>query len=303
MKRLFDRLLRAFRREPTVPADEKDSSPSSSAADTGDNARPDLAAIAAALSRPALQLVRAESFARSHFGGTPDLPFDIEWPQWKGRPLSFLARLSMPEIQAALEIDWLPLEGALLFFYDLEEHPWGYDPADRGGAVVLYVPEPADVDYTVPAQLADLELQTFPRRAIAFRRIDVLPSWQHPEVESLALDGDEFDAWLARSTAPFGGAPMHQVDGYPAPVQGDDMEFVCQLASHGVRIGDPAVRADPQTSALAQGASQWRLLFQFDSDEDLGVSWGDAGCIYYWVKQEEAREGNFSSSWLVLQCH
>ena len=31
-------------------------------------------------------------------------------------------------------------------------------------------------------------------------------------------------------------------------------------------------------------------------------AWGDAGTIYYWVEEHRARAGDFSNTWLILQC-
>jgi uncharacterized protein YwqG len=39
-----------------------------------------------------------------------------------------------------------------------------------------------------------------------------------------------------------------------------------------------------------------------DSDDDLGVMWGDLGTLYFWVQESAARKGDFSNVWLVLQC-
>ena len=53
---------------------------------------------------------------------------------------------------------------------------------------------------------------------------------------------------------------------------------------------------------LAPGAKDWRLLLQFSSDDDLDVMWGDVGDLYFWVREQDARKGDFSNVWLVLQC-
>jgi len=102
--------------------------------------------------------------------------------------------------------------------------------------------------------------------------------------------------------AEFRGAPKHQVAGYPSPVQGDDMELECQLVTHGLYCGDPSGYQDPRAVSLRDGAKDWRLLFQFDSDDELDVMWGDAGTLYYWVEREAAARGDFSNAWLILQC-
>ena len=90
--------------------------------------------------------------------------------------------------------------------------------------------------------------------------------------------------------------------GYPRPVQGDHMELESQLASNGVYCGDSSGYESEEGELLAPGARDWRLLFQFSSDEDLGVMWGDDGNLYFWVKEQDAKAGDFSGVWLILQC-
>ncbi len=102
--------------------------------------------------------------------------------------------------------------------------------------------------------------------------------------------------------APFRGLPKHQVGGFPAVIQGDDMDLDCQLASSGLYCGDSSGYADPRAATLKAGAANWRLLFQFDTDDDLDIMWGDGGTIYFWVQEREARAGNFANAWLILQC-
>jgi uncharacterized protein YwqG len=39
-----------------------------------------------------------------------------------------------------------------------------------------------------------------------------------------------------------------------------------------------------------------------DTDNDIGVMWGDGGMLYFWVEEHEARDGNCGNAWLILQC-
>jgi uncharacterized protein YwqG len=249
----------------------------------------DVAALAAPLAVPAVHIVKTDAPSRSHFGGSPNLPPGIAWPERGGSKLGFLARLSLPEMHAAQRNEWLPDDGALLFFYDLDKQPWGFDPKDRGGWSVLFVPD-------LPAPVAHAH-------AAAFRRIDVLPSFDRDAVAALAFSTKESDLYAGMSEDRYGGEPRHQVGGYPAPIQGDGMELECQLASNGVYCGDETGFKDARAQSLAAGAAQWKLLLQMDSDEDLDVMWGDAGTIYYWVQADAARDGRFDNAWLILQCH
>src|SRR5262249_16673268 len=100
----------------------------------------------------------------------------------------------------------------------------------------------------------------------------------------------------------FQGHPKHQLLGLPSPVQGDQMELECQLASNGIYCGNPEGYATSRAKQLENGAGNWRLLFQMDSDDELGVLWGDGGMLYFWVEQAPAKRGDFSNVWLVLQC-
>ncbi|MBK8151429.1 MAG: DUF1963 domain-containing protein [Acidobacteria bacterium] len=260
----------------------------------------DLGAITTPLERAALHVVRSDTPTKSQLGGDPGLPTDIAWPHRGDARLRFLARLSLTELQATEATPWLPQSGALLFFYDDDEQPWGFDPVDRGGWAVLHVP---DISAETPSQASEPESSSLlPFSSVAFRQIRVLPSADRPEVHGMKFSGDEFDKYLELADRRFGGLPKHQMLGFPSPVQGDSMELECQLASNGVYCGNPEGYATERAKQLESGAQKWRLLFQLDSDDELGVMWGDAGLLYYWVEEAAARKGDFSNVWLVLQC-
>jgi uncharacterized protein YwqG len=258
-----------------------------------------IATLADALATPAVHLVAVDQPSKSYLGGSPRLPAGMAWPVWQGRPLGFLVRLSLSEVHRAHRIDWLPAEGALLFFYDVEEQPWGFDPKDRGSCVVLHT---ADLDEPVGPTQEDEADAYCPRRNLEPRRIAVFPSSERPEVAALSLSDEESEAYWEWMDSPFDGLPRHQVGGLPAPVQGDGMELECQLASHGLYCGDSSGYQDPKATALASGAQDWRLLLQLDTDDDAGIMWGDCGMLYFWVRAEEAASGDFRNPWLILQC-
>jgi len=262
----------------------------------------DVEALTAALSEPAVHIVTGESPTRSHFGGLASLPPDVAWPTHNGRRLEFLARLSLPELQRALPLSWLPESGALLFFYDLDEQPWGFDPKHRGQWAVLHVDDlaapqgPVDVD-------ADGSALPVPYRYIECQPIRTLPTSERGSIEQLNFDDDELEELQRLADLPFSGRPKHQIGGFPAPVQGDAMELECQLASHGIYCGDGSERRDPRARELAAGAQDWRLLLQLDTDDELELTWGDAGMVYFWIHEDAARKGRFSDAWVVLQCY
>ena len=180
----------------------------------------DVAALASPHAVPAVQVRLDDVPSRSHVGGRPNLPQGADWPTRNGVRLDFLARLSLAEIHDAAQMDWLPAIGALLFFYDLERQPWGYDPADRGSWAVLLVH-----DLEGAATAADPLPNAGPRipfRYAHFRPIQSLPSWERKSIESLGLSDAESEELMRLADQAFGDKPKHQIGGFPVPVQGDD---------------------------------------------------------------------------------
>lgn len=259
----------------------------------------DVAALVAPLAKPAVHLCLSDEPGRSHVGGQPRLPSGTRWPSNKGVPLGFLASLSLAEIHDTLSIDWLPRSGALLFFYDLKEQSSGSDPADKGWAV-LHVEdsdEPAPVQDIPPA-----DGPCIPFRWLSLHAITSLPTCEHDSLNPLLLTGAEFDELDRLKDLSFKDLPKHQLGGHPSPVQGDDMELEAQLASHGLFCGNGRGYADPRAAELRIGATDWRLLLQFDTDDELDVMWGDVGTLYFWIPEAAARAGDFDKTWLILQC-
>lgn len=254
---------------------------------------------AASIGTPALHARYTQETSSSFLGGTPELPEASTWPTGR-HPHSFLAQLDLAKIQAAQAIDWLPQTGKLLFFYDMECGAWGFDPDEYNCWKVEYVPEGVN---TVPAQAPE-NAEVFQKRCLNFSAIntysqedDILPPG-HTMGEDAYYDFMD----LVRGHD-FEGQPMHQISGKPYAIQNEDMETECALVSKGVNCG----RADDYQRGYAQllegQTAEWRLLFQMDTDEDAGWMWGDSGIVYFWVRESEARRGDFSNVWLVLQCY
>lgn len=258
------------------------------------------AVIAAMRSRaqPAVVLEQAEGRTVCRLGGYPRLPVATGWPDRKGRPLSFIAELDLGALRAVGGPDWLPSSGILHVFFDVEQEPWGFDPADRDGWKVLMtdasagaaLPRPPGLpgDRIVPVVLAGRSALTY------------------PTTERLTLPPDvaaafDFEAVYTFMDADLGDGPRHQVGGYPSPIQGDGMELEAQLASNGVYMGGSDSFSDAQIAALEPGAADWRLLLQIDSDDAAGIMWGDTGTLYVWVREQDARMGDFSRVWMIVQ--
>ena len=276
---------------PATPASGRDTAP---ARDVEDLTRP--------LARPAVGIVATDGEARSYFGGSPRLPVGVEWPSHGGAPLPFLARISLRELHAAHRIEWLPQDGALLFFYDTESFPCLGDEEGAGGWRVLAVP---DLDAPInPALTNDAPASSGVRhRRIAFECLATLPSTYRDETRALQFTSAERDAnWALRSGLFPRDEGKHWVGGWPNPIQGDDMELECQYVSHGLPAYGHNEEQAKRAEALKTGAADWRLLLQLDSDRAIDACWGDVGTIYFWIREEDARAGRFEKVLVDMAC-
>jgi uncharacterized protein YwqG len=138
------------------------------------------------------------------------------------------------------------------------------------------------------------------RVALAFRSMHSCPSWEREAVTTLGLSEDETEAYIELCHAPFGRQPHHQISGYPIPIQGDEMETEAQLASSGVYMGG-AKGGNAVPEDVANDARAWRLLLQLDSERQM--MWGDAGTLYFWIREVDAKAGRFDRVWAILQCY
>jgi uncharacterized protein YwqG len=256
------------------------------------------------LFKDAISVAKSDAVTKSYFGGRPPLSAHYAWPTRNGRPLAFLACIDCSELPRSADLDWLPSSGLLLFFYDLKDQPWGFDPKDRGGSATVYVPAAEVGDRsslaTPPVPLdADSVL---PQRHVAFHLTKFPPSWESPELKALGLKQAEMDRFMDQREALYGNKPHHQVGGFADPVQNPEMDEECQLVTQGLYCGDSSGYNDPRAAKLKEAAGEWSLLFQMDSDDDLHTMWGDAGMIYFWVRRSEARNLKFDNTWVILQC-
>lgn len=257
----------------------------------------------------------------SRIGGVPDLPKAVKWPRWSGsrlgpgfplhridfpeKGLHFIAQLNLKDLISFSTCKDLPPKGILYFFYDYDIQPWGYDPADHLGSRVIYVEDDAVSLSRYENQKLDVEFRSFPC-TVSFSR-----NWTIPDIRHLGAESEEEweEAWesieeLKRDLngiseeQPF--RAVHRLFGWPDVVQGD-MRLECQLVANGTYCG--STYPDPIPEAMKEGAQDWQLLLQIDTDEkNPGWMWGDCGRIYYWIHKDDLRDRRFENVRLILQC-
>ena len=82
------------------------------------------------------------------------------------------------------------------------------------------------------------------------------------------------------------------------PMNPEGMAILPWLLVEVRRDGTAQVSDETRTQA-----AQWRLLLQLDTDDSLGVMWGDSGRIYFWMREEDLRSRAFDRAWCILQCY
>jgi uncharacterized protein YwqG len=244
----------------------------------------------------------ALAIGQSRIGGIPDIPHDSEWPSNKNEPLSFVAQINLSELKAYEATRVLPDSGHLLFFYDAQQGVWGFDPADASGFRVMYLDD------------GDLKRRDFPDKLprhsrftpleLSFKQSLSLPPWDSCYVERLHLSDRQTDDYL-EMLEEFDDnerdSNLSFLLGHPDQIQGD-MQLECALVTNGIYCGDPSGYSDPRVGTLKKGAGSWRLLLQVFSESSAGMMWGDLGCLYYWIHEDDLKAGNFDRVWTILQC-
>ena len=206
----------------------------------------------------------------SRLGGAPDGPRDFVWPKrthdaGEPTPLAFLLQLDLSGVPARSP---LPDRGRLLFFYDMEARPWGFDPDDAGGWRVIYDRSDDLVPITPPPDLADEHRYT-PARIVFYQVPALAPHWELPSLpDEVSAQYDDLAGALDRFDT------RHQILGVPDPHQSHEME--CHPP-----------------------ADDWMLLLQLDADYPLGFDLG--GRLYFWIRREDLARGNFDRVWTIFQ--
>ncbi len=234
----------------------------------------------------------------SKLGGNPDLPIGVPWPTSHSRPLDFLLQLNLAELPRRFVEGALPERGWLYFFYDLERRPWGFDVSHRHGWRVLFYD--GDRKCLVRRSRPDsTEARLRPCQLFFFEGVYVnWPSLQdeksRSDLHSLTNEG-LFEAQVENSG--------HRFLGNNHGGQGD-MQVECQLASHGLYLcnGRCPVLDHVKAEEIKAGIRNWRFLLELGSDENAGLEWTAYGTLYFWIREEDLRNCEFSNVWAVFQC-
>ncbi|HEX5222933.1 MAG TPA: YwqG family protein [Verrucomicrobiae bacterium] len=222
----------------------------------------------------------------SKLGGLPEMAEDQSWPTHQGEPMQFLAQINCTELNPFRDATLLPDSGMLHFF----QSDYGMEcrvtlTRDTG---LKTIPAPSN------APPSNFVLPQFP---VEFELIPTIPDSEMREFESLGLNDEDAEALIEVHSELIEKIRreqhgLHQVGGYPELIQGN-VFTECEKDAGGEK------RTWRQA---AEHAHHWRLLLQFDTDGDLEVMWGDAGTIYFCIREDDLRAGRFDKVCSIMQC-
>lgn len=241
---------------------------------------------------------------RSRIGGAPDLADAIDWPCWRGQPLSFLAQFNLSELNQFSCCRKLPPAGHLWFFYGVSD----FHPYDRGSWQVIYSQSDAASLRRRQPPTNSQPVEYSPCN-LTFHDFFSIPGPETLSVAPLQLTLDEIEQIeeinrdlheMIPSGPEHHYEPHHQLLGHPAEIQGE-MQRECQFGLHEVHRH----LVDDRIPELERGAADWRLLFQLDTDDAPGkpmMMWGDCGRLFFWIRNQDLLNKAFDNSWMILQC-
>jgi uncharacterized protein YwqG len=201
----------------------------------------------------------------SRIGGDPDVPAGFKWPTYKRRRMALLAQINLAEVVALDPASRLPGSGFLYFFCDQEDG-------------VLALPDPvwkvifADVEAAQLKRAKGSGDGAFRSCALEPSTEISFPSWSDPSLKKLKLTEDEREAYRSFHDRLIASSPCHKLLGYPDTIQ----DYL--YAKEG-----------------------GQLLFQLDSDKDAAMMWGDAGRVYFSIRPEALKKGDFEDVWMDFQ--
>lgn len=238
--------------------------------------------------RPSLWLQATDQPGFSKLGGIPDLEESFEWPlDPVDEPMTFIAQIDLAAARQAGGPDWLPDAGALYFFANA-------DSIDMSqGARVIYRP---GVTTGTPATLP--KVRTFKERRVGMRAHPSYPSCDWLDLFDRIRHLDEDDLAPIQHLVPGKSQDWgdHRLGGYPSEGQGGALALEAELMSRDEHEALHALSKDPVAfhTLNEEAISTWRMLLQIDADDELGMTWLSSGTVWFFIREEDARAGDFS---------
>jgi len=215
----------------------------------------------------------------SRFGGLPDLPPGVAWPERDGVPMEFVAQLRLADVAPHAPEGGLPAKGSLLFFYNSQWETSDSAPDAAVCAVIFH----DDGD--------DASLVRTPAPSVQYQSEFMNEPYPAPWVHGLAtLSFERFDA------VP-GGVSPYVTDGLKEIWQDFHCENFKAMQPETDDFGFHSLLGyvDGQDYVEAhQHGTEDRLLFKIDSDDAADFQWGDCDALYFIIPKAALAARDFT---------
>lgn len=239
----------------------------------------------------------------SKIGGRPDVPPGVEWP-WKhervtlvdkdgeevercfDRPLMFVAQLNFEDLHP-IAPDVFPQKGILYFWDDYEGYDYGWKVLFYEGAkdelVSMKNPyeeeeETVRLKYYDSIRLNECKLHFHPGWMLPIaesEQVDSLINWNELGQGAYEEQTEEYRRLFDEIRSLSSVRNVHRILGY----------------SDGWEVWDIH-----HYEELEDGkAEEWLLLLQTVDDDQATMSWGDSGCLNYYIRAEDLKKKQFKN--------
>ena len=260
-----------------------------------------------------LKLVKKDSkTGDTKFGGTPDLSKDSDWPRNSDKiPYTFICQIKLLDVKTYDDRNELPESGILYVFFNLDS--W-----DDG--LIIYSEQTDDLEIPpIPEELKK-EKKSWIQKLLGLEGkkymldefgVEIsqeyyLPSWDSLKIERLVRNTDRnikrtsifaeeiYEQSLLQNEGETELTTNHHLLGNYNGIQHEYYEL--ELIK---------VRASLENLSIEQidKALNWKLLFQLDSDRNLGLNWGDWGKIYFFIEEQDLSERRFDKVKIIGDCY
>lgn len=249
---------------------------------------------------------------KTKLGGCPDLTKKISWAksQYDNNYLSFLGQINLKEVEKFDEEKLLPEKGMLYFFFNL-------DSGDDGK--VIFTEEDTGLEKAVPPEEFKVQKKSFfqrlftgksKRRILKESQVEIYKEYNIPSWDSLRLERmhkitqttikpiNAFEEGIFEDLYEEGeteSTSNHHLIGNYSGIQNEYHEL--NFIDFDFKDFEQLKLSD------LDKALKWRLLFQFDSDKNLEISYGDWGRVYFFIHEEDLIRRNFNNVRISADCY
>lgn len=247
----------------------------------------------------------------SRYGGIPDLPPSIDWPESEGIYYGFLMQLNLAEIPS-IQNHPLPSSGMLYFFLDDDE-----DATDVMAKVVFYQGDMSDLRPTEPPDMETLSIQVqeqysnLTAHELSARVSIDLPGYGSPAYDKITQQANETDTGDGEDRYnnlledavedPCDDSVAGKLLGLASEVNDDLRENAVLVKSDRDRQLYDYDYRKAHASELSKAADEWCLLWRIDSNFKVGINIWDAGSYYVMIRKDDLASLNFNDIYIQLE--